>query len=53
MIEGLPEKYLKAGNRNGILVIPVGLAFDEINRNYPSIDYTLLIKDILLGRELI
>lgn len=38
MIEGLAEEYLKAGNRNGILVIPVGLAFDEINRNYPSID---------------
>ena len=38
MIKGLSDEYLKAGNRNGILVIPVGLAFDEINRNYPSID---------------
>ena len=38
MINGLAKEYIKAGNRNKALVVPVGLAFDEINKNYPSIN---------------
>ena len=43
MTKRLAEEYIEAANRNNILVIPVGLAFAEVNRVFPEID--LYTKD--------
>jgi len=38
MIEGLSSAYIEAGNRNGIMVFPVGLAFQRSINENPDID---------------
>jgi hypothetical protein len=38
MIEGLSSAYISAGNRNKIMVFPVGLAFKNSEKNNPDID---------------
>lgn len=38
MTKKLAKEYIDAANRNNILVIPVGLAFAEINKNFPEIN---------------
>ena len=38
MIQGLSAAYIDAGNRNGIMVFPVGLAFQRAAKNNPDID---------------
>ena len=38
MTKKLAKEYIDAANRNNILVIPVGLAFAEINKNFPAIN---------------
>ena len=38
MTKKLAKEYIEAANRNNILVIPVGLAFAEINKNYSNIN---------------
>ena len=38
------REYIKAANKNKILVAPVGLAFAEINKNFPEIN--LYTKDL-------
>lgn len=43
MIEEISNEYIKAANKNEILVVPVGLAFDEIEKNFSEIE--LYMKD--------
>ena len=43
MTKKLAKEYIEAANRNNILVIPVGLAFAEIERNFSEIE--LYMKD--------
>ena len=38
MIKDIKKMYIDVGNKNNILVIPVGLAFAEINKNFPAIN---------------
>lgn len=38
MIQGLSAAYIDAGNRNRIMVFPVGLAFQRAAKNNPDID---------------
>jgi hypothetical protein len=38
MTKKLAREYVKAANKNKILVAPVGLAFAEINENFPEIN---------------
>ena len=47
MTNKLRKEYVKAANRNKIMVSPVGLAFHEVNKNYPSIN--LYTKDLRFG----
>tara|TARA_Y200000002_G_scaffold378683_1_gene386534 strand:- start:42 stop:833 length:792 start_codon:yes stop_codon:yes gene_type:complete len=44
MTKKLRKEYVKAANRNKIMVSPVGLAFHEVNKNYPDIN--LYTKDL-------
>jgi hypothetical protein len=44
MTNKLAREYIKAANKNKILVAPVGLAFAEINKNFPEIN--LYTKDL-------
>jgi len=44
MIEGLSSAYIEAGNRNGIMVFPVGLAFQRSLNENPDIDLFTLDK---------
>ena len=44
MTKSLKKEYLKAANRNKIMVSPVGVAFHEINKNHPEIN--LYTKDL-------
>lgn len=43
MTKKLAKEYIDAANRNNILVIPVGLAFAKVNKDFPDID--LYTKD--------
>ena len=38
MIDGLAEAYINAGNRNKLMVFPVGLAFKLSSERFPEID---------------
>ena len=38
MIEGISSAYISAGNRNGIMVFPVGLAFERSQKENPDIE---------------
>ncbi|MBK49472.1 MAG: hypothetical protein CL768_00315 [Chloroflexi bacterium] len=38
MADQLSEEYTRAGNKNGILVLPVGLAYKNSMEKYPEID---------------
>ena len=38
MTEGLASAYIAAGNRNGIMVLPVGLAFQRSQNDNPDIE---------------
>ena len=44
MTKKLRKEYVKAANRNNIMVSPVGLAFHEVNKSYPNIN--LYTKDL-------
>ena len=53
MTNKLRKEYVKAANRNKIMVSPVGLAFHEVNKIIPVSTYIIKTLDILVRLELI